>query len=99
MHNNFNKTEAELRLMNDDELFAYLDAKAEHLKQFTKPLDPYRTKRSAYVTAAIENKNKGTDEVFLNVSYDTVKGIIKENEARAINILQTKKMEECNKIL
>ena len=32
---------------NFDEFLDYLDQKAEHLKKFTKPLDPYHLKRYA----------------------------------------------------
>lgn len=38
-------TEAEMKLLSEDEFFAYLDRKAAHLKQFTIPLGEYHTKQ------------------------------------------------------
>ena len=71
----FNKTEAELKAMSDDELFAYLDAKSAYLKKDTKPLSPYHIKRSAFATAAEAYKTKGTDEIYKDVDYDNIKKI------------------------
>lgn len=68
---NFNKTDEELKQMSDDELFEYLDAKAEHLKQHTSPLGSYHTKRFASVGAAISNTE---------FDYESVKKIAKEND-------------------
>jgi len=70
---NFNKTDEELKAMNDDELFEYLDAKALHLKQHTSPLSSYYTKKFASIGAAI------SDTQF---DYDSVKQIAKENEQK-----------------
>ena len=36
-------SEETLKLLSEDEFFAYLDRKAEHLKQFTRPLGTYHT--------------------------------------------------------
>ena len=69
----FNKTDEELKMMNDDELFEYLDAKAAHLKQHTSPLSSYYTKKFASVGAAISNTE---------FDYDSVKQIAKENEQK-----------------
>ena len=69
----FNKTDEELKLMSDDELFEYLDAKALHLKQHTSPLSSYYTKKFASVGAAISNTK---------FDYDSVKKIAKENEQK-----------------
>jgi hypothetical protein len=69
----FNKTDEELKQMNDAELFEYLDAKAAHLKQHTSPLSSYHTKRFASISSAISNTE---------FDYDSVKKIAKENEQR-----------------
>lgn len=69
----FNKTDDELRHMNDDELFEYLDAKAAHLKKHTSPLSSYKTKKFASISAAISNTE---------FDYDSVKQIAKENEQK-----------------
>ena len=49
---------------NFDEFLDYLDQKAEYLKQFTKPLDPYHLKRYAEQTKK-ETKGESltTDEI------------------------------------
>lgn len=70
---NFNKTDEELKEMNDDELFEYLDAKALYLKQHTSPLSSYYTKKFASIGAAISNTE---------FDYDSVKQIAKENEQK-----------------
>ena len=70
---NWNKTDEELKQMSDTELFEYLDAKAEYLKQHTSPLSSYHTKRFASVGAAISNTE---------FNYDSVKKIAKENEQK-----------------
>lgn len=72
---NFNKTDEELKGMNDDELFEYLDAKTLHLKQHTSPLSSYHTKRFASVSSAIGNTE---------FDYDSVKKIGEENDKLAI---------------
>lgn len=75
MKMNFNKTDEELKGMNDDELFEYLDAKTLHLKQHTSPLSSYHTKRFASVSSAIGNTE---------FDYDSVKKIGEENDKLAI---------------
>ena len=69
----FNKSDEELKKMNDEELFEYLDAKAAHLKEHTSPLSSYHTKRFASIGAAISNTK---------FDYDSVKKIAKENEQK-----------------
>ena len=69
----FNKTDEQLKQMTDDELFEYLDAKAEYLKQHTSPLSSYHTKRFASIGSAISNTE---------FDYDRVKKIAKENEQK-----------------
>lgn len=70
---NFNKTDKELEQMTEEELFEYLDAKAEYLKQNTSPLSSYHTKRFASIGSAISNTE---------FDYDSVKKIAKENEMK-----------------
>jgi hypothetical protein len=93
----FNKTDEELKQMNDDELFAYLDSKAAHLKQHTAPLSSYHTKRFAHIGAAISNDTKGTDEVFSNVDYDKVVEIAKENQQKGKDIMINKLINKYKK--
>lgn len=54
----FDKTDDELKQMSEDELFAYLDAKAAHLKKQTIPLDQYHMKRYASMTKGRELSTK-----------------------------------------
>ena len=70
---NFNKTDEELKMMSEDELFEYLDAKTLYLKQHTSPLSSYKTKKFASIGAAISNTE---------FDYDSVKQIAKENEQK-----------------
>jgi hypothetical protein len=69
----FNKTDEELKVMSDDELFEYLDAKTLYLKKHTSPLSSYKTKKFASIGAAISNTE---------FDYDSVKQIAKENEQK-----------------
>jgi shikimate kinase len=65
-----NKTDEELKAMSDDELFAYLDAKAAYMKQYIRPLSAYKAKNFAATSKAIELKNEGTsklDENFVDI--------------------------------
>ena len=57
----FNLTDEELKLLSEDEFLAYLDAKAEILKQHIVPLSPYKVKRFAHIGEAVANNNKGTE--------------------------------------
>jgi hypothetical protein len=93
----FNKTDEELKQMTDDELFAYLDSKAAHLKQHTAPLSSYHTKRFAHIGAAISNDTKGTDDVFSNVDYDKVVEIAKENQQKGKDIMINKLINKYKK--
>jgi hypothetical protein len=87
----FNKTDEELKQMTDSELFEYLDAKALSLKQHIVPLSPYKLKRFAHISTAVANSDKGTDEVFSDGLYDSLKPIIKQNESASIDILIKKR--------
>ena len=46
-----------------DVFLDYLDQKAEYLKQFTKPLSSYHTKRFASITAATQGKQLTDEEL------------------------------------
>jgi hypothetical protein len=87
METNFSKTDEELKQMSDNELFEYLDAKAEYLKNHKKPLSPYLTKRFAYIGAAVQNSDKGTDDVYKDTNYDSIKKIAEENGKMGMDIL------------
>jgi hypothetical protein len=38
-------TEEQINQLNDDDLFTYLDSRAEYLKKYSRPLDTYHTKQ------------------------------------------------------
>ena len=88
---NFNLTDEELKLLSEDEFLAYLDSKADHLKQHIVPLSPYKLKRFAHISTAVANSDKGTDEVFKDGLYDSLKPIIKQNESASLDILIKKR--------
>tara|TARA_R110002153_G_scaffold144946_1_gene296197 strand:- start:18 stop:374 length:357 start_codon:yes stop_codon:yes gene_type:complete len=48
---------------NFDDFLDYIDQKAEHLKQFSKPLSSYHTKRYASISAATQGKELTKDEL------------------------------------
>ena len=59
-------SEKELELLgeeNFDKFLDYIDQKAEHLKQFTKPLSSYHTKRYASLTSAQQGKTITDEEL------------------------------------
>ena len=87
----FNKTDDELKQMTEQELFQYLDAKAAHLKKHTAPLSPYKVKRFAHIGEAIKNHDKGTDEVFSDGLYDSLKPIIDANQSASMDIFIKKR--------
>lgn len=60
-----------------DMFLDYLDQKAEYLKQFTKPLSSYHTKRFASISAATQGKQLTDDEL------KKATEIGKENERKA----------------
>ena len=63
----------ELANQNFDDFLDYLDQKAEYLKQFTKPLDPYHLKRYAE-----QSKKDSTGE---SLTLDEIKKLQKLGEA------------------
>lgn len=78
----FNKTNQELEMMSETELFDYLDRKSEYLRQHTKPLSPYLVKHYGYLSTAISRQTGSSDEVYKDISYDGLKKIIEENKNR-----------------
>jgi hypothetical protein len=57
------KSDEELKGMNDDEFFEYLDAKAAYMKQFARPLSSHKAKNYAANAAAIQYQNEGTSKL------------------------------------
>ena len=51
-------SEEELKLLSEEEFFAYLDRKAAYLKQFTVPLGEYHTKQLLSQTVGEELTTK-----------------------------------------
>lgn len=49
-------TDEQLKELSEDDFFEYIDSKAEYLKQFTRPLESYHTKRFAGAGAAFEGR-------------------------------------------
>lgn len=81
----YNKTDEELKQMTDDELFKYLDAKAEYLAKNSSPLSAYHTKRFASISSTISNQP---------FDYDSVKKIAKENEMKGYEKFINEKNKE-----
>jgi hypothetical protein len=86
----FNKTDEELKQMSDDELFAYLDAKAAHLKKYTAPLSNWHVKRYSHIGEAVSKTDRGTDEVFADGLYDSLKPIIEANDSESFSRMADK---------
>ena len=66
-------TEEQVTALPEDQFFEYIDSKAAYLKQFTRPLESYHTKRFANVGAAIEGRN------ITNAELEAAKKIGREN--------------------
>lgn len=84
-------SEKELELLGEedfDKFLDYIDQKAEHLKQFTKPLSSYHTKRYASLTSAQQGKTI-TDEELKKAG-----DIGKKNEQKAIDKIANKKWKQ-----
>ena len=67
-------TDDQLSQLSEDEFFEYLDTKTEYLKQFTRPLGEYHTKRYASMAAAHQGRTLTNDE------FDSAKKIGKEGD-------------------
>jgi len=84
-------SEKELELLgeeNFDSFLAYLDSKTEYLKQFTKPLSSYHTKRFASLTLAQQGKTI-TDEELKKAN-----DIGRKNELEAIDKIKNKEWKD-----
>jgi hypothetical protein len=66
-------TDEQVSALPENEFFEYIDTKAAYLKQFTRPLESYHTKRFAGIGAAIEGRNLTNEEL------EAAKKIGKEN--------------------
>jgi hypothetical protein len=73
MENNYNLTDEQLKLLSEDEFFAYLDAKAAYMKQYAVPLYHNKIKKYAYITKAVENQTGSSDKVFQDLDYSKLK--------------------------
>ena len=83
--------EAELEALGDenfDSFLAYLDSKAEYLKQFTKPLSSYHTKRFASLSSAQQGKSITEEEL------KKANDIGRKNELEAIDKIKNKEWKE-----
>jgi hypothetical protein len=85
----FNKTDEELKQMTEEQLFEYLDAKAAFLKQHTRPLSGYLTKKYASISSAVTNSE---------FDYDGVTKIAKENESASMAIFMNRVKDATNGI-
>ena len=56
-------TEEQITALPEDQFFEYIDSKAAYLKQFTRPLESYHTKRFVGIGAAIEGRELSNDEL------------------------------------
>lgn len=56
-------TDEQVESLSEDDFFEYIDTKAAYLKQFTRPLESYHTKRFAGVGAAIEGRYVTNEEL------------------------------------
>ena len=83
------KTDEELKQMSDEQLFDYLDAKAAYLKQHTRPLSGYLTKKYASISSAVTNSE---------FDYDGVTKIAKENESASMAIFMNRVKDATNGI-
>jgi len=88
-------SDEQMNKLSEDDFFEYLDSKAEYLKQFTKPLGEYHTKRYAVIAAAAEGREL-TDKEF-----QAAKRIGKEgddiNQQRIIDKMNEKNLSEPDK--
>ena len=88
-------TEDEMKQLSEDEFFEYLDSQTEYLKQFTKPLGEYHTKRYASISAKVEGRELTDDE------FDFAKKVGKEgdmeSQQRIIDKMREKELSEPDK--
>jgi hypothetical protein len=92
------KSDEELKGMNDDELFEYLDAKAAYMKQYTRPLSAYKAKNFAANATAVQYQKEGTSK--LDENFPSIEKINKQAEKDYEETLAKKsnKMDEGGKV-
>ena len=56
-------TDEQITALPEDQFFEYIDSKAAYLKQFTRPLESYHTKRFVGISAAIEGRQLSNEEL------------------------------------
>ena len=56
-------TEEQITALPEEQFFEYIDSKAAYLKQFTRPLESYHTKRFVGIGAAIEGREVSNREL------------------------------------
>ena len=56
-------TEEQVTALPEEQFFEYIDSKAAYLKQSTRPLETYHTKRFVGIGAAIEGRNVSNREL------------------------------------
>ena len=78
----------ELGKTDFDAVLEYLDSQAEYLKQFTKPLSSYHTKRFASVSAAMQGKQITEEEL------KKADEIGKKNEQKVIDKIKNNEWKE-----
>ena len=88
-------TDEQMENLPEEEFFQYLDSKSEYLKQFTKPLGQYHTKRYAAQSAAAQGKKLTTEE--LRVAKEIGKEGDEINKQRIIDKMNEKGLEEPSK--
>jgi hypothetical protein len=66
-------TNEQVTALPEDQFFEYIDSKAAYLKQFTRPLESYHTKRFVGIGAAIEGR------ALSNAELEAAKKIGKDN--------------------
>jgi len=77
-------TNEQITALPEDQFFEYIDSKAAYLKQFTRPLESYHTKRFVGIGAAIEGRelSNGELEAAKKIGKDNFKKRM-EREAKA----------------
>lgn len=88
-------TEDEMKQLSEDEFFEYLDSQAEYLKQFTKPLGEYHTKRYASISAKVEGRELTDDEFYFAKKVGKEGDV--ETQQRIIDKMEEKGLKEPNK--
>ena len=81
----FNKSEDELKQMNDDELFAYLDAKAKYLAQHKAPLSYHKTLKYASLSSSISNTSFDYDGAIKSAEKNKEEALKKFNDKNDVD--------------